>query len=83
MDLNRTSAETLAQNALEDRLQQLEINQVHQDSSIEALEKTISLQHQEIQLLNKKIGLLSDYIKTMGENSQIKRPDEEVPPPHY
>lgn len=74
------SAATL-QNALE-RLDRVEMNQSFHDESIEALEKTIASQHQEIQLLEKKISLLSNYLKTLQQNI-IKDPKDEVPPPHY
>jgi len=69
------------QNALE-RLDRVEMNQSFHDESIEALEKTIASQHQEIQLLEKKISLLSNYLKTLQQNI-IKDPKDEVPPPHY
>ncbi|WP_040725017.1 SlyX family protein [Thiomicrorhabdus sp. Kp2] len=69
------------QNALE-RLDRVEMNQSFHDESIEALEKTIASQHQEIQLLERKISLLSNYLKTLQQNI-IKDPKDEVPPPHY
>lgn len=74
---------TGSQNDLELRLQEMEIQQTYQDSAIDALEKTVGLQHQEIQMLNKKLSLLADYIKTLPKDSNIKSLEEEVPPPHY
>ncbi|WP_029407561.1 SlyX family protein [Thiomicrorhabdus sp. Milos-T2] len=65
-----------------ERIDQLEMNQSFHDDSIEALERTIALQHQEIQLLEKKLSLLTDYIKTIKQES-IKDPQDETPPPHY
>lgn len=65
-----------------ERLNQLEMNQAFHDDSIEALERTIAIQHQEIQLLEKKLMLLSDYIKTLKQDG-IKDQKDEVPPPHY
>jgi len=69
-------------NQILERLTQVEMNQAFHDDSIEALERTIASQHQDIQLLEKKITLLSDYIKNLKQDS-IKDPQDEVPPPHY
>lgn len=68
---------------LEQQIQDLQITQMHHESSIEALEKNAALQNQEIQLLKKQIQILSDYLKNITKDSGIKRPEEEVPPPHY
>jgi len=68
--------------AILNRIDELETNQSFHDESIEALEKTIAAQHQEIQLLEKKLSLLSDYLKTLRQDI-IKDPKDEVPPPHY
>ena len=69
-------------NQILERLTQVEMNQAFHDDSIEALERTIASQHQDIQLLEKKIALLSDYIKSLKQDG-IKDPQDEVPPPHY
>ena len=69
-------------NQMLERLTQVEMNQAFHDDSIEALERTIASQHQDIQLLENKITLLSDYIKNLKQDS-IKDPQDEVPPPHY
>jgi len=71
-----------ATNQFLERLTQVEMNQAFHDDSIEALERTIASQHQDIQLLEKKIALLSDYIKNLKQDG-IKDPQDEVPPPHY
>ena len=71
-----------ATNQVLERLTQVEMNQAFHDDSIEALERTIASQHQDIQLLEKKITLLSDYIKSLKQDG-IKDPKDEVPPPHY
>lgn len=68
---------------LHSKIIELEITQSYQEGSIEALEKTVALQHHEIQVLNKKLSLLSDFIKNLSKDSGIKRPEEETPPPHY
>ena len=71
------------QSITEHRLQELEVQSSYQQASIDALEKTVALQHQELQLLNKKLHLLSDYIKNLNKDSGIKHASEETPPPHY
>lgn len=68
---------------LEQKIQEMEIQQTYQDDAIETMERTIASQHQEIQLLNKKLNLLADYIKNLPKESNIKTMEEEVPPPHY
>lgn len=68
--------------ALTNRLHNLEINQTFHEDSIEALEKTVAQQHQEIQHLQNQIRLLSDYLKTMRQDA-IRHPSDETPPPHY
>ncbi|WP_130537375.1 SlyX family protein [Thiomicrorhabdus indica] len=68
---------------LHSKLQEMEIQQTYQDDAIETMERTIAAQHQEIQLLNKKLSLLADYIKSLPKDSNIKTVEEEIPPPHY
>lgn len=68
---------------LHTKLQEMEIQQTYQDDAIETMERTIAAQHQEIQLLNKKLSLLADYIKSLPKDSNIKTVEEEIPPPHY
>ena len=69
-------------NRITERLAQLEINQSFQEESIESLEKTIMQQHQDIQRLEHKLTLLSEYLKNMKQDN-IKNVYEETPPPHY
>lgn len=64
------------------KIDTLEINQTFQEETLEALEKTITQQHQDIQRLEHKLTLLTDYLKTMKQDA-IKNPHEEAPPPHY
>ncbi|WP_019556251.1 SlyX family protein [Thiomicrorhabdus arctica] len=69
-----------------DRIQTLEMNQAFQEDSLEAMEKTIMQQHMEIQNLQNKMTLLSDYLKALRQEAGqggIKSPEDEVPPPHY
>lgn len=69
-------------NELIARIEALEVTQSYQEDTIESLEKTVANQHQDIQLLQTQIRLLSDYIKTMRQDG-IRKPEEETPPPHY
>ncbi|VAW46314.1 hypothetical protein MNBD_GAMMA04-415 [hydrothermal vent metagenome] len=66
-----------------ERLAQLEINQSFQEESIESLEKTVMQQHQDIQRLERKLSLLTEYLKNMKQQGGIKHTHEETPPPHY
>ena len=68
--------------SLSEKLNHLEMTQAYQEDSIESLEKTVGLQHQEIQSLKQQLRLLSDFLKTMRQDS-IKSPEDEAPPPHY
>ncbi|MDG6772940.1 SlyX family protein [Thiomicrorhabdus sp. ZW0627] len=67
---------------LQDKLHSIEMTQAFQDDVIEALQNTVAKQHQEIQTLQTQLRLLSEYLKTLREET-IKDPNQEVPPPHY
>ncbi|WP_178862414.1 SlyX family protein [Thiomicrorhabdus cannonii] len=67
---------------IQERLQQIEIVQAFQDDTLEALQKTVAQQHQEIQTLQRQLKLLSEYLKTLREES-VRDPSQESPPPHY
>lgn len=68
---------------LKERVSNLEITQAFQDDTVESLQRTVALQHQEIQTLQQQLTLLSEYLKSMKQGGDIKRPSEEQPPPHY
>jgi len=70
-------------NKLKERISNIEITQAFQDDTIDSLQKTVAKQHQEIQMLQKQMTLLSEYLKNMKEGGQIRLPSEETPPPHY
>ena len=68
------------------QVQNLEINQAFQEDHIEAMEKTIVQQQKDIQKLHNQMTLLSEYLKTLKQESgqgSIKSPHDELPPPHY
>lgn len=67
---------------LQEKLHAIEVTQAFQDDTLEALQKTVGQQHQEIQTLKTQLRLLSEYLKTLREES-IKDPGQETPPPHY
>ena len=65
------------------KMEAIEITQAFQDDTIDSLQKTVAIQHQEIQLLQTQLKLLSDYIKNLKQGGGIKLASEELPPPHY
>lgn len=65
-----------------ERLQHLEVTQAFQDDTLEALQQTVAQQHQEIQMLQRQLKLLSEYLKTLREEA-VRDPSQEAPPPHY
>jgi SlyX protein len=67
---------------LEKRLHTVEIHQAFQEDVIEALQTTVVEQHQQIQTLQNQIRVLSEYLKTLREES-IRDPAQDGPPPHY
>lgn len=89
MSSNKIIREPSSQEAvrtLSNQIQTLEMNQAFQEESIEAMEKTIVQQHLEIQNLQNKMTLLSDYLRALRQDigqGGIKNPEDESPPPHY
>ncbi|MGC9387071.1 MAG: SlyX family protein [Hydrogenovibrio sp.] len=71
---------------LEAKTQHLEVTSAYQEDAIEHLNQTLGKQHQEIQTLQRQVQVLSNFIKQLKHEiggDAIKRPSEEVPPPHY
>lgn len=68
--------------ALEQRIAELEIAIAFQDDTLAETQKTLAYQQQAIQGLERKLLLLSEYIKSLREDP-IKPLNEETPPPHY
>lgn len=71
--------------AIESRLESLEIRSAYQEDMIEHLNEALGQQHLEIQQLNKQLDLVSTILRQLKNEveADIKRPSEEVPPPHY
>lgn len=67
---------------LEAKLIDLEIRYAHQQNHVDELDKVIYRQQQLIDQLQEKIQLMEKRLKTFGE-SNILRPEEDSPPPHY
>ena len=67
---------------LEEKLIDLEIRFAHQQDHIDKLDDVIYRQQQMMDKLEQKIALLEKRLKTMGE-SNILKPEEDSPPPHY
>lgn len=67
---------------LQEQVFQLQENQAFSSESILELEKTTAKQHLEIKHLEKQIKILSEYVKTLKQES-IKDVRDETPPPHY
>ncbi|GAB6034337.1 SlyX family protein [Galenea microaerophila] len=67
---------------IEDRVMELEMTVAYQQETLEALQTNLAKQFQENQQLHYKLQLLSDYLKSLNLEA-LKKPSEEVPPPHY
>ncbi|BCP54627.1 protein SlyX [Kaistia sp. 32K] len=68
--------------ALAGRIDALEIRLAYQDETIEDLNKAVTDQWKQIDLLTRKIAQLTDQLRETTE--QIGRPNQpEPPPPHY
>lgn len=69
---------------METRITELEIKLAHAETEIEALNKTVFLQHKQLEELTNLVDILNDYVKNISKQmSQITPPGEEPPPPHY
>ncbi|MBF6056872.1 SlyX family protein [Thiomicrorhabdus heinhorstiae] len=81
MDLNHIDGSGESQE-IRRLIESLQIEQAYHHDSIEAIEKTLLQQHQQIQQLQTQLKLLSEYLKTLREEA-IRNPADEAPPPHY
>jgi len=70
---------------LKQNIETLEMTVAFQEDMIESLNTTVGKQHQDIQLLQTQLKLLSEFVKNLKNQNEhgIKYTDEEVPPPHY
>ena len=67
---------------LEDKLIDMEIRFAHQQDHIEQLDQVVYRQQQHIDELSGRLENLEKRLKSMME-SNILKPEEESPPPHY
>ena len=66
----------------EERLIDIEIRLTHQQDHLEQLDKVIVQQQNTIDELIHHIERLNRKLKSVTED-HIKKPEDEVPPPHY
>lgn len=67
---------------MNEKIIDLEIRIAHQQDHIDKLDDVIYQQQQTIDRLMERIDLLEKKFKTMTE-SNILKPEEDSPPPHY
>ena len=66
----------------EEKLIDLEIRFAHQQDHIDQLDEVIYRQQQTIDQLDQRLAQLEKRLKSFSE-SNILKPEEDVPPPHY
>jgi len=64
------------------RIIELETKSSYQEHLIQELNEVVIAQQKQIDALQATMQRVSDYLKN-NQGSQLARPDEEVPPPHY
>ena len=67
---------------LENRIIELETKISYQEHLIQELNDVITHQQKQIDALELQMKRIQDHLKN-SSSSQIARPEEEVPPPHY
>ena len=67
---------------LNERIIELETKSSYQEHLIQELNDVVVSQQKQIDSLQASMQRVSDYLKN-NQGSQLARPDEEVPPPHY
>ena len=67
---------------LNERIIELETKSSYQEHLIQELNDVVISQQKQIDSLQASMQRVSDYLKN-NQGSQLARPDEEVPPPHY
>ena len=72
----------LSENALQEKIVDLEIRLTHQEEHILSLDKIVYEQDKLLSALLEKVKQMDDKLKSNGENN-ILSSSEESPPPHY
>jgi len=67
---------------LNERIIELETKSSYQEHLMQELNEVVISQQKQIDALQASVQRMSDYLKN-NQGSQLARPDEEVPPPHY
>jgi SlyX protein len=67
---------------MEKRIIELETKLSYQDHMIQELNDVVTGQQKQIDALEVELRRIREHLKGSSE-SQLARPDEEVPPPHY
>lgn len=67
---------------MENRIAELEIKFMEQESTLESLSEQVYLQQREITNLTNQLEQMKDRLKSMAQ-SPVAPMAEETPPPHY
>lgn len=67
---------------MEDRIANLEIRIAFQDDLLDALNRTVAAQQQELDLLRHQLRLLHEQLRSLSPSDIVAAKDE-PPPPHY
>jgi len=67
---------------IESGMIELQIKSVHQEDLLQTLNEVITAQQKQIDRLERELKRVRDHLNS-GQGSQLARPDEEAPPPHY
>lgn len=68
---------------MDDIIIKLQETLFHQGEDIARLSEELYAQQKEISTLNFQVEKLKAKLKSMDEGGDIRKPDEETPPPHY
>lgn len=72
----------LLQEALMERLDYLEVKVAYQEDTIEKLNQILIEQQQSLELMERKMSVVSDKLKTL-QTSDLPSADQIEIPPHY
>jgi len=67
---------------LEESMIELQTKSVYQEDLLQTLNEVVAAQQKQIDALQAELLGIRDYLKS-AHGSQLARPEEEVPPPHY
>lgn len=67
---------------LQQSIEALESRNAFQDDVIEQLNNELAIHQQEISELKQQLKLIADRMKNQSK-TQLMRPEDEPPPPHY